>query len=220
MPNYNIKIHKANFVVQRYRLSPAAIAHQERILASPTGAQYPMLCCNTSSFNLQTGMKDVVKPLIFSGKIPRMVYVYMVKREATSSILCDPFEFIHANVMEIFLEVDGRKYPSGLSYQPDFTTGRFQRDFRLFQRELNYSNRDMVFKMSDWESGYTIFPFCLIPDRSHGCDYLAEPENPSGTVTLHMSFHVPLEKAVTVFATMEHHRVLSLDSARKPSWLT
>ena len=219
LPQYQIKISKAQLYLQKYRLTPSALAHQERILASPKGALYPSNVLNTSSFTLGTGVKDHTKTIVHGSKLPRMIYVYMVKRDSLSSMGADPFCFDHNKISSIHLEVDGQKYPNGLAYTPDFPTGNYVKDFALFQRELAYGNPDLGFRLNDWEGGYTIFPFNLVADRSFNCnEYLSVSENPTGTVSLHMHFSEELPHPVTVFVTQEHFKTLALDSKRKPHW--
>lgn len=218
LPNFNIRIDSAQLYLQRYRLSPTASATQERILNSSGGCRYPLTVNHTTTFNLAADVTEISKSLTMGTPIPRMIYVYHCYRDQVNNILTDPFEFQNCDIAEIFLEIDGKKFPQGLSYSPEFTTGNYYKDFRLFQREMNYVNSNLCFKIDDWESGYCIFAFNLIPDRSFGCDYINPLENPNGTVTLHIRYRTPLSRSTTVFVTSEMQKVLCLDSNRKPRW--
>lgn len=215
LPTYDIKIEQAQIYLQKYRLTPSALAHQERILSSG-GARYPMMTNHTVSFNAPADTKEISRSIVLAGPLPRMVYVFQVERNAIQNINSSPYRFVHNHVQECFLEIDGRKFPSGRSYTPSYFDGNYQKDFRLFQRELNYSNKDMFFSLHGWDSGYNIYAFNLIPDRSYGCDYLSLPKNTNGTVTLHITYSTPLTTPNTIFVMMEHHKVLTIDHNRKP----
>ena len=218
LPTYAVKIETAQLFLSRYRLSQEALQHQERILAS-SGALYPMTANHTISFNAPKDTKELTRNIVLGNRIPKMIYVFQTKRSDVENISASPFNFIHSDIEEIYLDVDGQKYPAGQSYTPSFSNGDFFKDYRLFQRELNYSNPNMCFDLHGWDSGFTIFAFNLVPDRSGpDCPYVSVPRQSTGTVTLHIKYRKELEQANTVFVMMEHDKTLAIDQNRKPHW--
>ena len=219
LPTYRIKIEKAELCLQKYRLSPSAQLRQERMLSS--GAVYPMTINKTTSFVLEKGSSQGFRALTIASELPRMCYVFMTTRTSLNSIKESPFDFKQFDVSEMYMVADGTKYPSNLSYNPQFKKGHYIRDWRIFQKEMHYANPDLFFNSSDWAaSGYTIFPFNIVPDRSIGCsEYISTPENKSGNLNLHLKFEKELDEAIVIFVMMEYYRVLRLDSSRKPSWV-
>ena len=217
LPTYGVKIETAQIYLTKYRLSQEALAHQERILAT-SGALYPMTANHTISFNVPKDTKEHSRHIVLGNRLPKMIYIFQTERDKVENISASPFNFIHSDIEEIYLDVDGQKYPCGQSYTPNFPSGDFYKDYRLFQRELNYSNSNMCFDLHGWDSGFTIFAFNLVPDRSVDCPYISVPRQPTGTVTLHIKYRKGLEQANTVFVMMEHDKILAIDQNRKPHW--
>ena len=218
LPTFRIKIEKAQLCLQKYRLSSPAMSRQERMLAS--SAKYPMIVNKTTSFIIEKNSTQGVRALTIASELPRMAYVFMVSRNALNSVTESPFNFKPFNLSELYLEADGNKYPSSLSYTPKFREGRFIKDWKIFQKELNFENQDLYFNSDGWlATGYSIFPFNMVPDRSVNCNYLSIPENKSGNLNLHVKFNSELTEAICVFVVMEYYKVLLLNSARKPSWM-
>ena len=219
VPNYSIRIDVARLYIQKYRLSPVAQARQEKILASPDGARFPMICPNTTSFNLMPGATEVTRPLVYSGRKPSTVYLFMVDRGAANgSIHKDPFNFQPFKLKEAYLEMDGAKLPDGLGYRPVFGKGRFKREWMLSRKQQNFLPRELCFDWSDMDSGgYCILPFSISPDKTWGCGTMSGEEGVA-TLSLHLAFHDALADAITVFTLLEYPRILSLDAQRRPSW--
>ena len=218
LPTFRIKVEAARLYLQRYRLNSSAMLRMERMLSS--GGLYPMTTNKTTSFIMEKNSTQIVRALTLANELPRMCYVFMVERNTLNSIEHSPFNFSGFGIREMYLEADGTKYPSNHAYTPDFTNGRYIKDWQLLQRNLNYANKDLFFDSEGWlMSGYTIFPFNMVPDRSIGCDYISKPETKSGNLNIHLKFEKELPSAICVFVVMEHFRVLKLDSERKPSWI-
>ncbi len=217
LPPYRIKILKAQLFLQKYRLSPQAQLHQERMLSS--GAKYPMIINKTASFMIEKGSTQGFRALTIASELPRMCYVFMVSRDSLNSIQHSPYVFDTFGVRNMYLEADGEKYPSNLSYDPDFAKGRTIKNYMVAKKQLFNTNTDPFIDHEAFAGYYSIFPFNLVPDRSLGCDYISVPENKAGNLNLHVKFEKELSQAICVFVVMEFYKVLILDSQRKPTWL-
>ncbi len=216
LPPFRIKILKAQLFLQKYRLSPQAQIRQERMLSDT--AKYPMIVNKTASFMIERGSTEGFRALTIASELPRMCYVFMVTRESLNSIEHSPYVFGTFNVESMYLEADGEKYPSNLSYDPDFENGRIIKNFMVAKKELFNTNKDPFIDHEAFAGFYSIFPFNLVPDRSLDCDYISVPENKAGNLNLHVKFRKELGEAICVFVIMEFYKVLTLDSHRKPLW--
>ena len=217
---YTIKIEAAQLNIQRYRVTPTQLLLQEQILQSPSGALYPMTTNKTMSFAVERGSTQVSKPLLISGPLPSMAYVFMVDRDSINNYYASPYRFGHQNYSQMWMESDGMKHPSGIGYAPQFLAEITSKDYYLAKSQLNFSNKNSMIDKEAWESGYHIIPFNLMPTRSLGCDYLSRSENKNGSITLHIRWSFELPEPIMVFVMFEYPRILSIDADRKPTWLS
>ena len=218
LPRYRIKVMSSALYLQRYRLTPEAQVHQERMLAD--GAKYPLQTLHTSTFVIPSGADGIIRPITIASAIPSFVYIGFVKKKAfDGAIYLNSLRFVDCDLAELFLELDGEKFPSGLSYKPNYATKDFALAYKQVRSELNYSVLDLAIDANAWESGYTVYPFSLLADRSLGCDYISPPEHSKGQLNVNIKFRKDLEEPVVAVVICETPRLLELDSNRKPKWI-
>ena len=218
LPRYLIKVMSSALYLQRYRLSPEAQIHQERMLTD--GAKYPLQTLHTSTFVIPTGSDGISRPITIASAIPSFVYVGFVKKKSFDGAqYLNALRFVDCDLSELYLELDGEKFPSGLSFKPNYATKDYALAYKQARSELNYSVLDLAFDADAWESGYTVYPISLLADRSLGCEYISPPEHAKGQLNINVKFRKDLEEPVVAVVICETSRLLELDSQRKPKWI-
>ena len=217
LPRYLIKLEQATLYLRKIKLSPSVQLEQERMLGSP--GKYPMLTNLTSTFILDRSQNPFSKTISVAATLPRQVFVFMTKKSLMNDQEANPFALEDFKVSEIFLEKDGVKYPSNLSYQPKYDGAKaYGKEFAIFKQELGGMNNDMAIDEAAFDSGYTIYAFNLTSDKSSSLASLPHNHGETGNLSLHIRFSSDLTSPVTVFVMSEFLRVLEIDSLRRPKW--
>jgi len=112
-------------------------------------------------------------PRFVTGTIPRRIIVGFVKNSAISgSTILNPFFYEHMSVKEMWLNYDGKEYPTK-HYETDFSDAEIKvknkRAFALARKTFmpveGVEGKPFI-TFERWLAGYTLFGFDLTPDQS------------------------------------------------------
>ena len=216
-PRYDIRIEEARLFLQKYKLTEYA-NDEIRELAVSKGLSYPVINHNLVNFIIQPGENSFRRALPMTS-MPRMIYLFFVRRSALHSKHEDPFNFRNFLLKEAFIEADGRKYPQNRSYTPELMKAHYVKDYRMLLGEMGHKlPHDTIMTLRNWTSGAFILPFNLTPDRSVGCDYIAPSKALAGPIVINLRWDEDLTEPVSVMVLMENYKVLHIDDEGKFSW--
>ena len=216
-PRYDIRIEDAKLIIQKYKLAEHA-AESVSDMMETTGLLYPIINHNLCNFIVQKGEISFRRALPITA-LPRMIYLFFVKRSAMHSKHADPYDFENFDLKEAFIEADGRKFPQNLSYSFNIMRGRNMRDYRVFQGEMGHKlPKDTLLTPKNWVNGNFILPFNMTPDRTVGCDYVS-PNKPLTTpITVNLTWAEELTEPISVMVMTENYKLLHLEADGKVAW--
>lgn len=130
------RIIDANLYLHKSKVVPAIVdAHNEAIRKAPI--KYPITRSEVRSFNIPSGVHDVVVDNFVSGQLPRRMFIMFVRNTAyNSSILEDPFKFDHFNINHIACYINGVQY-SNKAFTTNFNKGKYMREYLGLFEALN-----------------------------------------------------------------------------------
>ena len=123
----------------------------------------------------------------------------------------NPFNFAHVNLNSIELLADG--LPIGKKYQPNFTTGDFARTYYSIATGLSKGSADWSngITPTSFAAGQALYVFNNTGDLCDGGVHLIN----NGTLTLNLSFSVPLADNVSVFVQQEKDDIIEIDAEQR-----
>lgn len=130
------------------------------------------------------------------------------------NIQTNPFNFIHKNLTQISVKVDGVSYPSK-PYQLDFETGRTLEGFDGLLDVLGRKHApggSLPFDRDGYANGYTFFAFDQSPS---GCGRNALGLIKQGNVTISLQFAKPLEKTLMGVSLLYFDSLMEINAFRQ-----
>ena len=212
---FQITLEAATLEARRVKLAPAEQLRLEKILASPSGALYPVTHVVTKHFTLATGSSTIELDSLFVGQIPNKIVLGMVRNDAFSgSYSKNPYNFQHFDLSFVDLNVEGKQIPNqGLN--ANFEQGQhvdcyFQMAKACGVYPANWSNHVTT---AQYIGGCTLFCFDLTPDDGgDGVAYVTPRRY--GTVRANLRFHKPLPTTVTLIVFAQYDNMVMIDRNR------
>ena len=216
-PKYDIRIEEARLFLQKYKLTEEASDAINEMRAAK-GVVYPVIDHTMCNFIVQPGETSFRRALPLT-HMPRMIYIFFVKRSALHSKHEDPFYFRNFLLKEAFIEADGRKFPQNRSYTPELVKGHYVKDFRMLQGEMGYKlPSDTLLTLRTWTNGIFILPFNMTPDRTAGCDYISPDKPMTSPITVNLNWAEETTDPISVMVMVENYKLLHIDNDGKISW--
>ena len=208
---YKIKITHLSLHMKRVKLFPDAQAGIISALkASP--AKYFITRNDTKSFSLSKGVQTVNIENIFNGILPRRVIVGLVDEAAFAGNYKDPYNFEHANITHISLNVDGVTHPS-IPYQPNFPDNcmrEFVNLFRVLGQDEGVPQIEMSY--ATFKESKTLFAFDL--GGGLGAETGALSLLKRGAVRLEIRFKEATTKAYKIVFFGQFDNLITIDNDR------
>ena len=209
---YKLKIVDARLEVAKLELAPAIVLEHARMLKSTT-AKYPIRRSEIKTFSVATGASSTVREALFTGQMPRTVMVGIVASDAYGgSISKNPFNFEHANLSYLCVQVDNVRYPTR-PLQPNFNTKNFIEPYEslITGSGLLDEDRDLDITPAQFEGGSALYIIRLTPGEP---DSLAEEIRRNGTLRLEAKFRTALTKTVTFIVLASFDNLIEIDEHR------
>lgn len=208
-----VKILGAQLLVRKVRLSPSiALAHAKTLEVST--AKYPLRRVVCKTFTIPSGVRDVNQEKLFTGQLPtRLVIGFVANRAFSGAYNLNPFNFMHCNLSEICIHLDGQQGHAIRPLKLDFTNKQFVEAYLTLFTGTGKINRDESnsILLEDFGEGYALFCYDLSPDLCEG-DHLNLLRQ--GNVRLAVKFSEALGDAVTAIAYAEFENCLEIDRSR------
>ncbi len=170
----------------------------------------PMRKIGVKNFTIPTGSQEVTLTNMFPDVLPDRFLIGFLSNESRAGTVynSNPFNFQHFGVNRLQAHVGEHPIPS-VAYTPNFTTGKYIREFNSLLEEFNAEEgvNTVAITKNDFAHGSTLFPF-RITERSRGGDVLGPP--PSGTLSLSIVFAAALTANVNVVVYYEVRNVLEI----------
>ena len=192
-----IQFDACTLAVPRYKINPSVIIGHNHGLKRQN-AIYPLQHAEVQTFTIPAGNGSHNKDHLFPDQAPNLLYVAMVENAAyNGSLKKNPFNFQHFGLNKMALYKEGCSVP-GLPFEPDFSAGRFLRDYINTMNVMKYSNSDETNGLTPYEfaNGYTIYAFDLTPDNAAGAEH--RQVNKTHDLRLELVFEAPLKQSINV----------------------
>ena len=212
---FQITIESATLDVRRVKLAPSEQLRLERVLASSSGALYPVTHVVVKNFTLSSGISTAEIDSLFVGQIPNKIFLFMVENEAYSGKYDkNPFNFQHFGLRSCSLSVEGKQLPqNGINVDVD--------NNEWIEAYYSYVKNCGLYPY-DWGNGVTrsqylggcfIMAYDLTPDDAgDGVAYLTPRR--FGTVRANLRFKTGLSKTVTLLAFATFDNTITIDANR------
>ena len=170
---HNIVWKKMTLHVTRSVLQDTVDSAFREMLSKRMIASYPIHRRPVTNVILPRAV-NITIPRFVTGMIPRRIFVAFVKNQAlTASTVHSPFLFEHMNVREMWLNYDGKEYPTQ-HYETNFANaaaakGKNKRAYDLMRKTvmpMDASDGKFYMNYRRWIKDHTLFGFDLTPDQS------------------------------------------------------
>ena len=190
-----LSIDKIQLFVTRTVLQDVMEASYRKALHARELASYPIRRETLTHQILPSGTNIVINRLV-SGPIPRRIILGFVDNKSlTGDFKRNPFYFEHLKIEEIYLNFDGKEYPSRRYADLDFTSEeRCRKNIRAYNevlRVIGDDNSDSIPYLTyhRWLNGHTLFAFDLTPDQSAATGNFYKTVRRAGDITLELRLH-------------------------------
>lgn len=151
-----------------------------------------------------------------NGDLPEQMYMFMVPSAAYQGAYNhDPFCFNDYNVGKVYLQIDGKQYPTK-ALEPEFRHRDTMTAYAHLQENIGLMNKNAGISITKdmFDAGYTIFAWDLTPDKCAG-DHMNHISQ-TGTVNLFLEFRQPVHEQVQCVVVAVYKDKLILDKFRNP----
>jgi hypothetical protein len=150
-------------------MSPKVFLEHEKSLQKTT-AKYPYMKADIITRALEKDQMSLVIENLFQGRIPAKLCVGMVSTSGYhGSYIKNPFNFTHANVINMAAYVNGIAMPGG-PFEPNFSdregTGNYVREYLStfgVAGKLDSDAGNFISRL-DYQGGYTLYCFDIDPE--------------------------------------------------------
>ena len=210
--SYKLVITNAILKVCQVSVHPAMIlAHDQALSRSP--AVYPFWRSDVKSFTISPGSQTFMIDNIYHGHVPSKIILGFVLNEAYSgNIKLNPFNFIHQNVNNLEVTVDGVPVPHR-PLKPDFANNDYLPSY-LSLMDSDYDvNSGIIISSEDYPNGYSLFLFDL---QSYlNTDIMSKPIK--GHVRISLNFASPLTSSINAIVYAKFPDIIAIDQSRNVS---
>ena len=143
------------------------MTHEKAVRLKPF--EYAIQRVNMMAHVIPANQRNDTYVLSNSGQLPTHVLYALVNNSAfNGDFTKNPFNFEHMNLNKFQIVMNDRKIPAD-AYCPDYQNKNYSREYDAFYRESGLMadphGCDIAYK--DFDSGNTIYPIDLTPDRSN-----------------------------------------------------
>jgi len=215
IPNYKVDVsfEKAELLVCRTKVSDALLeAHMQALTYQP--AKYPIIRSEIKNFILSSGISTFNQENVFSGHLPKKIFVVFVDNAAyKGTLLKDPYYFDNYDVEHIAAVTAAGMIPSN-GYQLNFGMDDYQEAYLGLFMALGQLNDDprLTITPDQFKAGKTIFAFSILPgsDDGHTFNRCTNPRV-EGSVRIDVKFRTPLPSTVVMLVYALHDSMIYID---------
>ena len=210
---FQITIESATLDVRPVKLAPSEQLRLERVLASLSGALYPITHVVVKNFTLSSGISTAEIDSLFVGQIPNKIFLFMVENEAYSGKYDkNPFNFQHFDLRCCSLSVEGKQLPqNGINIDVD--NNEWIEAYYSYVKNCGLYPYDCGNGVTrgQYLGGSFIIVYDLTPnDAGDGVAYLTPRR--FGTVKANLRFKTGLRKTVMLLAFATFDNTIKTDA--------
>ena len=162
-----IKITKAEMSIRQVTVrDEVAEVHNKMVMNPNYGPfNYPIIRCKVTKHTLDGGSQEYWWTQPDTTQIPFRILLGFVKETAASGTKIEnPYSFRNYNIKEVTIKFDDQKF----EVKTDFTEGNKVRAYNQLFKDtgLFALGQDCNIMLKEFQDGYTLFAFNLIPDRT------------------------------------------------------
>ncbi len=214
---YRIQVDHMSLFVRRAEIHDDIANFIQNNLNNDVEAKYPIRRIRITNLHVGQGRWGTPTTALFTGQIPRRVFVGCVKARAfTGDYTLNPFNFLHMNIKSAKVVAAGQTYPEP-PYALNIPNGEYLRAYLGLHDALGIErdNRGIGLDRRSFVQGYTILGFDLTPDSDDGPHW-----NPvkDGTFSVHLEFAEPVSEpnGIEVIVLAEYDNIVYLNKLRVP----
>lgn len=214
---FELHITSLTLYIERAVVRPElALAHKMMFSKLPENKlQLPARRVKIDVFPMHASSNTARLDGMFSGLLPDRFFVVFIPQTASGDGIADtystnPFNFAHYSVRKIQAKINSVGFPRE-EYECDFSkTNGFIREFYSLLEEFDAQTGNTALDLTeaDFRSGYTIFPFRLVP---RACNGSLLGLSKTGSVSLEISFAAALGSTVDVLVLSETRQPIILE---------
>lgn len=211
---FNLNILSASIFVKKVQVSPDVIlGHSAALMKS--NAIYPISRVVVKNYSIPAQSRVCSQDNLFLGRLPKYIVLGLVDHRAfVGARNLNPFNFQHANLEYLSLNVNSRLIPAK-PYQPRFDVKQSVREFYNLYLGTNRHLRDspLCIDRENFEKGYSLFLFNLSRDDEMESDALSPSVH--GTCRLDLRFRTALPRTMTLVVYSSFDSVIEINSKRQ-----
>jgi hypothetical protein len=208
---YNVQIEKAILYVQKVNINPGVQLAVETMLRKQN-AIYNLQRTDLKTFTIGQGNSTFTQEHISLGMSPKYAIVGLVDTAAMQGdYKKNPFNFEHFNLSQISMNVDGEEVPLG-GINCDYKNGNYMEGYQSLLEVVGKwkSDNPMLFDREQYEKGYTLYGFQLVPELIAGAFNTVRNTN----IRLDIRFAEPTKENITVLVWFSYDGALEIDANR------
>ena len=205
---WKLSLESAMLKVKKVQVNKSIYqAHSLGILRQ--NALYPLRRTLMVSHTVTQGLKSYAIDNLFRGHSPKAIVTLMVKDNAATSMLADPFTFEPFNLNYFALSQDGVILPNNRPFTPDFANNLCMQEYAsLFQAlQLFSQNQTIDVTFDEFKTNKCIFITNLCPDLDLELTQIQKFSN----LRLEMKFAQALAQNINVIMMAICDDVLEID---------
>jgi hypothetical protein len=219
--SFTFKLESIVFRVRKAKLVPSFNEGIEQMLHNHGDTlDYPLTDCRVSTKTYSGYGGDIIEDNLFHGVLPSRIVIGIVENEAyKGSFTQNPFNFIHNDITEVGLYVNGLPHPLPMIAM-NFDQKDTYRIYHHMLESLQASNPDpgqaaLGITKKEFDTGYTLFSFDMSSDQYGGLNHQALFNQPAN-VRLHLRFKQgSATRLITLIIYHEVSSRMSVNSSRQ-----
>ena len=216
---FSFKLESIVFRVRKAKLVPSFVESIEQMLHKQ-GEQivYPMRDCRVTTKTYSGYGADIIEDNLFHGVLPNRIIIGILDNEAyRGSYSRNPFNFIHNDLQEIGLFLNGVPHPIPMTAM-DFTAKSTHRILHHMYDSLQSSNpgtNAVNITKKEFDDGFTLFSFDMSSDQYGGLNHQSLLNQPAN-IRLHLRFaQGNATKLITLVIYYEMMSRMTVNSSRQ-----
>ena len=209
---YQIKIIECRLYLHSLEVTHSlALAHEQMLHKS--NMHYPIRRVTMKHLSIPANHLSVLHDNIYLGAVPERIVVGLVSDSSLNGGYQEnPFNFQHFGLNHLALYVNGELIPSK-PYQPNFAEHRYIREYNSLVEGMGllYTDQTLPISREEYEGGYTLYLFDLIPDQN--CKSCITPPR-TGSVRIEIKFTQALTTTIDVILYAEFESSIEIDKYR------
>ena len=212
---FKITIESATIDIRRVKLTPSEHLRIEKVLASPSGAIYPLTHVVTKTFNLSQGSTSCEIDSLILGQMPNNIILGLLPNTAyNGQYNVNPFEFKDYGMTYCALTAEGKTLPA-TGLKPDLAENQYLDCYFSLMKvtgpmPFNWTNS---ITPELYKGGCFLLGFDLTPDGATEGVAFVSPRR-YGTVKVNFRFKTALPETVTVVVLAQYDNTLTIDANR------